>query len=297
MFSRLGYSIKQSFSQMGRNKGMYFTSVLAITAMMLILGLFFVAFVNVDLFAKTIQQNYNVVQVYMENDNTDKLTEEIGKQIKAMDGVDNVEMVTSEEALQTLKKRWGDNAYLLDNLQENPLPDSYSVYVTDEAAAAAFAKNVVTIKGVNDITYYQETIDKLAKISRFIEVASLVTMIFLIIISIVIVANTIKLTVMNREKEISIMKYLGATDWFIRGPFILGGVFIGLFSSAVASGLVYLIYEKLVDILGGDIARILSVTLVPANYLIINLLIIFASLGVGIGVVGSIISIRRFLQK
>lgn len=297
MFSRLGYSIKQSFSQMGRNKGMYFTSVLAITAMMLILGLFFVAFVNVDLFAKTIQQNYNVVQVYMENDNTDKLTEEIGKQIKAMDGVDNVEMVTSEEALQTLKKRWGDNAYLLDNLQENPLPDSYSVYVTDEAAAAAFAKNVVTIKGVNDITYYQETIDKLAKISRFIEVASLVTMIFLIIISIVIVANTIKLTVMNREKEISIMKYLGATDWFIRGPFILGGVFIGLFSSAVSSGLVYLIYEKLVDILGGDIARILSVTLVPANYLIVNLLIIFVSLGVGIGVVGSIISIRRFLQK
>lgn len=297
MFSRLGYSTKQSFSQMGRNKGMYFTSVLAITAMMLILGLFFVAFVNVDLFAKTVQQNYNVVQVYMENDNSDELTESVGKQIEAMAGVESIEMVTSEEALQSLKKRWGDNAYLLDNLQENPLPDSYSVYVVDEDAASRVATDVVKIKGVNDITYYQETIDKLAKISRFIEVGSLVTMIFLIIISIVIVANTIKLTVVNREKEISIMKYLGATDWFIRGPFILGGVFIGLFSSAIAAGLVYLIYDKLIGILGSDITRILSVSLVPANYLIINLLIIFASLGVGIGVVGSIISIRRFLQK
>lgn len=282
---------------MGRNKGMYFISVLAITAMMLILGLFFVAFVNVDLFAKTIQQNYNVVQVYMENDNKDTLTKSIGTQIEAIEGVEDVQLVTRAEALETLKKRWGDNAYLLDNLQENPLPDSYSVYVSDEDAANRVAEQVQKIKGVNDITYYQETIDKLEKVSHFIELASIITMVFLIVVSIVIVANTIKLTVMNREKEISIMKYLGATDWFIRGPFILGGVFIGLLSSGIATGLVYLVYEKVVDILGTDIARILSVTLVPANYLVTNLLIIFISLGVGIGVVGSIISIRRFLLK
>ncbi len=297
MFSRLGYSIKQSFSQMGRNKGMYFTSIMAITAMMLILGLFFVSFVNVNLFARTIQDNYNVVQVYMDNDNSSKLTDNIGKKIEDIKGVEKAELVTKKEALQTLKKRWGDNAYLLDNLQENPLPDSYSVYVADEAAAEKVAETAVDIKGVDDITYYQETIDKLAKVSRFIEIGSVVVMAFLIVISIVIVANTIKLTVMNREKEISIMKYLGATDWFIRGPFLLGGIFIGLIAAAASTGLVYLIYSKIIDILGKDVARILSVSLVPADQLIMYVLASFVLLGVGIGAIGSMISIRRFLMK
>ena len=297
MFSRLGYSIKQSFSQMGRNKGMYLTSVLAITAMMLILGLFFVAFVNIDLFTATINQNYNVVQVYIDDELSESEVEALGSELENLEGVDKAEYISSDEALKTLKKRWGDNGYLLDNMDENPLPSSYMVYVQDEDAASYVSKTAPNIDGVTDITYYQDTIDKLAKITHFVEVGSIIAMAFLIIISIIIVANTIKLTVFNREKEISIMKYLGATDWFVRAPFILGGVFIGVISSLVATGLIYLIYSRIINMIGSDIMRVLSVTLVPVNYLIINLLIIFAALGIGIGTVGSIISIRRFLAK
>lgn len=297
MFSRLAYSIKQSFSQMGRNKGMYFTSICAITAMMLILGLFFVAFVNVDTFTATLKENYNVVQVYMDDENSKDDNKELGKTIEAMNGVDKVDFVSKDEALKTLKKRWGDNAYLLDNLQSNPLPNSYMVYVEDSDAAASVSKAAEGTDGVSDVVYYQDTIEKLAAVTHFIEVGSVVVMVFLIIISILIVANTIKLTVFNREKEISIMKYLGATDWFVRGPFIYGGIFMGILSSAVATGLIYVIYSKLMKVIGADVARMLSVTLVPAEYLTVNLLIIFVALGVGIGTVGSIISIRRFLMK
>ncbi len=297
MFSRLAYSIKQSFSQMGRNKGMYFTSICAITAMMLILGLFFVAFVNVDTFTATLKENYNVVQVYMDDENSKDDNKELGKTIEAMNGVDKVDFVSKDEALKTLKKRWGDNAYLLDNLQSNPLPNSYMVYVEDSDAAASVSKAAEGTDGVSDVVYYQDTIEKLAAVTHFIEVGSVVVMVFLIIISILIVANTIKLTVFNREKEISIMKYLGATDWFVRGPFIYGGIFMGILSSAVATGLIYAIYSKLMKVIGADVARMLSVTLVPAEYLTVNLLIIFVALGVGIGTVGSIISIRRFLMK
>lgn len=297
MFSRLGYSIKQSFSQMGRNKGMYLTSVLAITAMMLILGLFFVAFVNIDLFTATINQNYNVVQVYIDDELSESEVEALGSELENLEGVDKAEYISSDEALKTLKKRWGDNGYLLDNMDENPLPSSYMVYVQDEDAASYVSKTAPDVDGVTDITYYQDTIDKLAKITHFVEVGSIIAMAFLIIISIIIVANTIKLTVFNREKEISIMKYLGATDWFVRAPFILGGVFIGVISSLVATGLIYLIYSRIINMIGSDIMRVLSVTLVPVNYLIINLLIIFSALGIGIGTVGSIISIRRFLAK
>lgn len=295
--SRLGYTIKQAFSQMGRNKGMYFTTVLAITAMMLILGLFFVAFVNVDLFTATIENDYNVVQVYTKDKNDDAKNETIGIELENVEGVSKVEYIPKTQAMETLKERWGKNGYLLDNLKDNPLPNSFMVYVDDKDAAKVVAEKAPTIKGVDDVVYYQDTIDKLAKISRFVELGSIICMVFLIVVSIVIVANTIKLTVFNKAKEIGIMKYLGATDWFVRAPFVVNGIVIGLLSSGISTGLIYLIYSKLIDVLGMDIVRMLSVSLVPAQYLVWNLLIIFACLGVGIGTTGSIISIRRFLDK
>ncbi len=295
--SRVGYNIKQAFSQMGRNKGMYFTSVLAITAMMLILGLFFVVFVNLELFTASIEKDYNVIQVYVGEDASTEVVQSVNAALEEMDGVDSVTYVTKAEALETLKERWGDNGYLLENLPDNPLPDSFMVYVKDNDAAEAVATSAGEIDGVEDIVYYQDTIDKLAKVSHFIEVGSLFAMAFLVIVSIIIVANTIKLTVFNREKEIGIMKYLGATDWFVRAPFIWGGIIIGVVSAGIATGLTYLIYNKIIDIIGVDIARILSVTVVPAGYLTTNLLIIFLCIGVSIGICGSIISIRRFLDK
>lgn len=295
--SRAGYNLRQAFSQMGRNKGMYFTSILAITAMMLILGLFFVAFINVDLFAETIEKDYNVIQVYMKDGSKAETIQNVNAELESLDGVEYVEYVTKDQALETLRERWGENGYLLDNLPDNPLPDSFMVYVSDNDAAGRFAEAALEIKGVDDIVYYQDTIDKLSKISHFIEAGSLIAMGFLVIVSIIIVANTIKLTVFNREKEIGIMKYLGATDQFVRAPFIWGGIIIGAVSAGIATGLTYLIYNKIIEIIGADIARILSVTVVPSEYLMTNILIIFLCIGISIGVCGSIISIRRFLDR
>ncbi len=282
---------------MNRNKGMYFTSTMAITAMMLILGLFFVAFVNINLFTASIEKDYNVIQIYLAKGSNQETVQAVGAQLEAMDGVDHITYVTKDEALGTLKTRWGDNGYLLENLPENPLPDSYSVYVKDKDAANTVAAAAAEVAGVDDVVYYQETIEKLAQVSRFVELGSVITMGFLIIVSIIIVANTIKLTVFNREKEISIMKYLGATDWFVRAPFIWGGIFVGVFSALIATGLTHVIYQKIVNIVGTDVSRILSVNLVPSEYLTTNLLIIFLCLGVSIGTCGSIISIRRFLDR
>ena len=281
---------------MGRNKGMYFTSILAITAMMLILGLFFEAFVNVNMFARSIGKDYNVIQVYMKDGNDKEVTEDAGAALDGIDGVEKVEYVTKAQALDILKDRWGDNSYLLENLPENPLPDSYNVYVSDKDAANSVAASAPGIAGVDDVVYYRDTIEKLSQVSHFIEVGSIAAMVFLVIVSIVIVANTIKLTVFNREKEIGIMKYLGATNWFVKAPFIWGGIIVGVLSSVIATGLTYLIYTRLTSIIGSDILRILSVSVVPAEQLTNILLIMFLSLGIGIGVIGSAISIRRFLN-
>ena len=149
---------------------------------------------------------------------------------------------------------------------------------------------------MDDVVYYRDTIEKLAQLSHFIEMGSIVAMAFLVIVSVIIVANTIKLTVFNREKEIGIMKYLGATNWFVRAPFMWGGIIIGVLSSVIATGLTYLIYTKITGIIGADISRILSVSIVPAEQLTQVLLAMFLCLGIGIGVIGSAISIRRFLN-
>ena len=295
--SRAGYNLRQSFSQMNRNKGMYFTSTMAITAMMLILGLFFVTFVNINLFAASIEKDYNVIQIYMAEGSDAAAIQAARAELEAMNGVDHVTYVTKDEALGTLKERWGENGYLLENLPENPLPDSFSVYVKDKDAANRVAIDAESVAGVDDVVYYRDTIEKLAQGSRFVEMGSIITMAFLIIVSIVIVANTIKLTVFNREKEISIMKYLGATDWFVRAPFIWGGIIVGVISALIATGLTHVIYQKVVEMIGSDVTRILSVSVVPAEYLTTNLLIIFICLGVSIGTCGSIISIRRFLDR
>lgn len=297
IMSRLFYNLKQSFVQMGRNKGMYFTTIMAITAMMLILGLFFVSLVNVNMFARSIEKDYNVLQVYMKEGAKKTDTDDVAKQLEAMDGVEKVEFVTKDDALGTLKEEWGENAYLLDNLPENPLPDSFNVYVKNKDAANKVATDAKAIKQVDDVVYYQETIEKLAKASHFVEMGSLIAMAFLIIVSVVIVANTIKLTVFNREKEIGIMKYLGATDSFVRAPFIWCGIIVGIISALLATGATYVIYDRVVDIIGTDVMRILSVDIVSPKKLMRELLTMFMGLGVGIGAIGSMISIRRFLDK
>ena len=282
---------------MGRNKAMYFTSILAITAMMLILGLFFVAFVNVNLFAASIEKDYNVIQIYLKEGNSEEVNKGVEAALRESPGVDEVSYVSKDDAMVTLKQKWGENAYLLEDLPENPLPESFMVYVEDKDAANSLAQSAAAIEGVEDVVYYRDTIEKLAQVSHFIEMGSLIAMAFLVIVSVVIVANTIKLTVFIREKEIGIMKYLGATDWFVRAPFIWGGVIVGMVSAFIATGLTYLIYTRIVKIIGSDIARIVSVSVVPAGFLARNILIIFLCLGISIGVCGSIISIRKFLDR
>ena len=297
MFSRIGYTVKQSFSQIFRNKGMSLTATLAITAMMLILGLFFATFVNVDLFAEVIQQDYNVIEVYLADKNDDAKNASIGEELKNMDGVTGIKYRSKEDAMKIMKERWGDNAYLLDNLQSNPLPDSYLVYVEDKKFADAVSKAAPEISGVEDVKYYQDTVKKLSKVTHAIEVGSIVIMAFLIIVSVILVANTIKLTIFNRAKEIGIMKYLGATDWFVRAPFVVEGLILGAFSALISTGVLGFAYSRFVTSIGPDILRVLSVPVISVSYLMPNLLTIFLALGVGIGICGSIISIRKFLDR
>ena len=289
-------AIKQAFRQIWRNKGMTLASVFAITAMLLILGLFFVVIINLNMVTDSIKDEYNNIQVFLKDSVKEKTAGEMMVDIQSWDNVDTVTYRTKDEAMEILKKRWGKNAYLLDNITDNPLPNSIIVTTTDLAEADSVASKLSALEGVEDITYYKNTVDKLVRFSHAMQIAALVIMAFLIIVSIVVVSNTIKLTVMNRSEEIIIMKYVGATNWYIRGPFMLEGIIIGAFSAFVSAGIVTLLYDRVTSAFGANVASVLSMPLVPVNFLSTNLMWIFLALGVSIGAWGSIVSMRRFLD-
>ncbi|MDY5422959.1 permease-like cell division protein FtsX [Hornefia butyriciproducens] len=294
---RLFYNIKQAILQIGRNKGMALASIFAITAMMLILGMFFVIVVNVNLFTEMVKQDYDTVEVYLMDSTDTKQAQTIMDTLENINGVNKVQYRTKAQALEILKERWGESGYLLDSLGDNPLPNSVLVKVDNLSAANRVNSAAGKIAGVESTKYYKETVDKLTKVTNFMAIAAMVIMLFLIIVSIVVVANTIRLTVFARAREISIMKYVGATNWFVRGPFLVEGIIIGAVSSLIAAGVTYLFYGRIVDAIGVKVMTILSSPLVPAGYLASNLVIIFLALGVGIGSTGSIISMRKFLDK
>ena len=294
--SRIFYNIKQALIQIVRYRTTTLASLFAITAMMLILGLFFTLAVNLNLFTEMIKRDYDTVEVFLKDDVSEEDAKAIMNEVTGINGVSEVEYRSKADALKIMKDRWGSSGYLLDSLGGNPLPNSILVTVTSLDAADAVNSQVNTIQGVESTKYYKETVDKLTKVTNFLQYGSLAIMIFLVLISIIVVSNMIKLTVFARAREISIMKYIGATNWFIRGPFLVEGIIIGMLSALAASGIVYIVYSNAVDIIGMKVMTILSSPLVPAEYLMQNLLIIFIALGVGIGSTGSIISMRRFLD-
>jgi len=295
--NRIGYNIRQALQQIGRNKGMSLASVFAIIAMMLILGLFFTISVNINLFTEMVKQDYDTVEVYLQDSTDTAKAQTIMNTISKIDGVSDVSYRTKDQAMKIMKERWGDSGYLLDSLGNNPLPNSILVKVSTLKAADSVNKTAAKISGVESTKYYKETIDKLTRVTNFLQIAAIVIMVFLVIVSVVVVSNTIKLTVFARAREISIMKYVGATNWFVRGPFLVEGIIIGIFSSLVAAGITYLIYSRVVAAIGTKVMTILSSPLVPAGYLAGNLIIIFLAMGISIGACGSIISMRRFLDK
>lgn len=296
MIRRFLYTLKQAFLQVFRNKAMSLASVFAITAMLLILGLFFMIVVNINTAASMIEQDYDSIEVFLLDETTEEQAEELIDDMKDERGVDSVTYRTKDEAMIELKTRWGKSGYLLDSLQENPLPNSIVIKISNLEDADFIAKKAHTLEGIEDVKYYKETVDKLMKATNFIQMAAIIIMVFLIIVSIVVVSNTIKLTVFNRSKEISIMKYVGATNWFIRGPFLVEGILIGLLSAGISLGVCGLVYGKVVDLIGEDLFAIMSTPMVPMDFMVTNMAWIFGALGVSIGACGSIISMRKFLD-
>ncbi len=296
MFKTAIYSIKQSFFQLIRNKNMCTASVFSITAMLLILGIFFILVVNVNMLSEVAKNQIDTIQVYLEDDITNNEINALHQKISGYDNVTEVKFVDKEEAMQTLKARWGENGYLLEGLEENPLPMSFQIRVNRLEDADIVVSKLDHSSGIESIKYSKTIVEQLVTVTNSIKFAGSILIVALIVISIVLVSNTVKLTVFAREREISIMKYVGATNWFIRGPFFVEGIIIGVIGAGVSLAIINILYTRIIEMASNKITAIFSMGMVPSEFLLSNLVWIFVVLGITIGSIGSILSMRRFLD-
>ena len=296
-YNVLTYLIGEGISNIFKNKKQAATSFGTMCVIMIFFGICFMLVGNFNSFIKQVEAEQGI-QAYITNDATDDEVKELGEEIKALDGVNTIEYVSKEEALQHMKDRLGDKSYLLDGYdQNNVFPSSYVVTLTDLGKSSEVQAKIKEMQNVKKITSSDETIDMLVRIAKGVKIGSYVIIVALIAISIFIISNTIKLTVYARRKEISIMKYVGATNSFIRWPFIVEGIIIGLMSGAISLALVaslYMVISQNTTFVG--FLSNLGLRLLDFSDMFNLILIIYLVLGVGIGVLGSSLSMRKYLK-
>ncbi|MDR2611212.1 MAG: permease-like cell division protein FtsX [Clostridiales Family XIII bacterium] len=296
MNTRVITALRQALRQIGRNLTMTMTSLFSITAILLILGFFFIIIVNINFMTQGIRDSFDTVQVNLLETTTQEQAQTMIADLKKQSNVASVVYQTKDDALAHWKEQWGDQADILDRLPSNPLPNSIIVTVKNIEKVDKIVTYAEAMPGVEKITYSKDTVNKLIRITNIIQIVALVLIIFLLFISIIVVSNTIKLTVMARGREIMIMKYVGATNWYIRGPFLFEGIILGLLGALISGVLVLVIYHLIVSKYGVNVVMIMSSGLISESTMLENLTAIFAALGISIGACGSIISMRRFLD-
>ncbi len=288
--------IKQSGQSIIRNKNMSLASVGSVSATLIIVGLVLMLILNMTNITKTTKDDFDQVEAYVDLEIEDEVLEGLSGEIRKIDGIESIEYTSKKQALENMKDRLNESDDILDGLETNPFQNVFTVHLDDVEQIDEVSKLVEEIDGIEDVRYHKDVVDKLISIADFTRIGGIILIGILLIVSIFIISNTIKTTVIARQTEIGIMKYVGATNGFIRGPFIIEGVILGVVGSIISIVIVMFGYKYMIGFLNTSLNGMLSTYLIPAKFILKDIIIIFVTLGAGVGAVGSIISLRRFLK-
>ena len=297
-YNRLGYLIGEGFSNVFKNKKSTGASLMIMCATMIIFGIFLILGENINHFVKEIESAQGI-QVFIKNEATQEQIEELGEKIRKIEGVSTIEYVSKEKALDQMKEKFGDKKDLLEGYEgeNNIFTASYVVTLTDLNQSKTVQDQILTFDQVKKITSKDETVTTLINLANGIKIVTGVILMLLIVISIFIIANTIKLTVHARRKELSIMKYVGATNGFIRWPFMVEGILIGIISSFITVLILGITYNSVAEKIITSLAGVrVSLNLLTFSDMFNLLIIVYLVLGIGIGTIGSAISMKKYLE-
>ncbi|MCI9015813.1 MAG: FtsX-like permease family protein [Clostridia bacterium] len=298
-YNILSYLIGEGIRNVFKNKKSTLSALTIMCLCMLVFGIFFIIGENVNNIINNVEEAQGI-QVYFKVDTTDEDIQKMGEQIKYIEGVNNIQFVSKEEGVKIIKEGLKEADENLYNISPQRIPASYIVTLKDLKSNEKVQQEITDIVGdkLDTITSSNETITTLMNIANGVQIFTFLLLMVLVVISLVIISNTIKLTVHARRKEISIMKYVGATNSFIRWPFIVEGIIIGIISAMIAILIVGLIYNILLQnvLLQNETIKNLEITFVTFSDMFNLMLSVYLGLGIGIGIVGSSISMRKYLE-
>lgn len=295
--SSLRYLFKEGFRNTWSNRMMSIASICVLMSCLVLIGCASMIFLNIESLLGRIEEE-NVVMVYVKDDTADADVTAMGTQLESIDNVKEVEFVPKEEA-------WADQLATMEEAQAKffteissdiPLPDAYKVTVDDLTYFDNTVKQIETLDHIDTIRENKDLAEKLVTIRHGVEVISIVIVAVLLAISVFIIQNTIKLTVYSRRLEISIMKSVGATNSFVRLPFVVEGMILGFISGVVSLGLVWGFYEFAINQFGELLSSLGLEALNFADFAL-PMLGIFIAIGIITGVGGALLSMGRYLNK
>jgi cell division transport system permease protein len=287
------YFIKETFHSIKRNQLMSFASVSTVALSLLVLGLFLLMVLNANNLAQYLENQVQVT-VYMQDGVGDKDIQVAQNTLEHMPGVVKVTKITKDEALRRFKQRLGDQVRLLDALgEDNPFPLSFDVQVDQPSRIGTLVPEIEQLKGVETAKFGREVVEHLFQLTKILRIGGLILVSLLAVATLFIISNTIRITVFARRREVSIMKYVGATNWFIRWPFLLEGMFMGFAGAVIASLFLIQIYLMLQSKVYASLAFF---PLIPSWPFMGYLTVFLIGIGTFIGAAGSSISLRKFLD-
>lgn len=292
-FSTKEYFVKETYKSIRRNGFMSFASISTVAVSLLVLGMFLLIFLNTNNLAQYLESQVQV-SVYMQDEATAEDLQNVENKLKQMPGVVKVTAINKEQALARFKERLGDQEQLLDSLgKDNPFPNSFEVQVDAPERIKTITPSIDQLQKVETAKFGQEVVEHLFSLTKILRVGGIILVVFLAMATLFIISNTIRLTVFARRKEVVIMKYVGATDWFIRWPFLLEGMTLGFFGAIIASLCLNSIYAGILERIHATLAFL---PLLPASPLLGYVTLFLLAVGTGIGALGSYISLRKFLR-
>ncbi|WP_461613407.1 permease-like cell division protein FtsX [Clostridium sp. Marseille-QA1073] len=293
-FDSIKYFVKDAFKSIKRNKTLSIASAATVAATLFILGVVSLTLVNVN---KAVNQLGSKVEarVYLKDDIKNEDKDKLKKTIEGVDGVLEVKLETKEQALEKMKEQLQDDsgALVAGFNKKNPFPSSYIVRVDNPKAVDDVLVKIKGAPGIEKIKDARQLIDQVTKLTDSATMIGGIAALVFVLVSLFLIGNTIKITVFSRKREIGIMKYVGATDWFIRWPFIIEGILLGILGALISVIILYGLYgfaqTKAADML-------LGFNLVSKSYILKVTIWEFLLGGMVIGSLASIISMRKFLK-
>ena len=287
---------KTSLVNLWRNGAMTFSSIFAVTITLLLIGVISVLALNVQDISANIEEGVRIY-VKLERSIDENAENEVGKQIKQLKGVASATYFSKDEELSKLIDKQGeDGKELFESYRDdNPLGAAYEVEAKDPTKLASLAKKIKDIPNVNSVNYGGDSTQSMVSTLNTIQTGGTVFIVGLVIVALFMISNTIKITITARSTEISIMRMVGASNWYIRIPFMLEGMLIGLFGAIIPIFVLVYGYGALYNYTGGSLMSSMLVLKAPMPF-IRDFSFILAGLGAGVGLIGSFVSIRRFLK-